>query len=155
MNETGSTVGYLEAPFAETSIVHGGRQSMPLEYSNAAAPYYSEAERDLGGADWTAGGADTLRLYVQGRAANDPGTLYVALEDSAGHVAVVAYPDETVLTADTWQEWTIAFDDFSGVNPAAMRTIYIGVGNRDNPTAGGSGLIFIDDIGYGHSASTE
>ena len=155
VNETGSTVGYLEAPFAETSIVHAGRQSMPLEYSNATAPYYSEAERDLGGADWTAGGADTLRLYVQGRAANDPGTLYVALEDSAGHVAVVAYPDEAMLTADTWQEWTIAFDDFSGVNPAAVRTIYIGVGNRDNPTAGGSGLIFIDDIGYGHSASTE
>ncbi len=28
--------------------------------------------------------------------------------------------------------------------------MYIGVGNRTSPTAGGSGLVFIDDIGYGH-----
>ncbi|MHC4521151.1 MAG: discoidin domain-containing protein, partial [Planctomycetota bacterium] len=32
VNDTGSTVGYFEAPFAETTITHGGRQSMPLEY---------------------------------------------------------------------------------------------------------------------------
>ncbi|MHC4520190.1 MAG: discoidin domain-containing protein, partial [Planctomycetota bacterium] len=86
-NGTGSTVGYLTAPFAETSIVHRGRQSMPLEYNNTAGPYYSEVERDLGGADWTTGGADALRLYVQGSADNDPGTLYVAVEDASGNVA--------------------------------------------------------------------
>jgi len=27
--------------------------------------------------------------------------------------------------------------------------MYIGVGNRNAPTAGGSGLIFLDDIGFG------
>ena len=27
--------------------------------------------------------------------------------------------------------------------------MYVGVGDRDNPTADGTGLIFIDDIGYG------
>jgi hypothetical protein len=32
--------------------------------------------------------------------------------------------------------------------------MYIGVGDRDNPTAGGSGLIFIDDILVGHPRST-
>jgi Concanavalin A-like lectin/glucanases superfamily/F5/8 type C domain len=152
VNETGSTVGYLEAPFAETSIVHGGRQSMPLEYINTAAPYHSEAERDLGDVDWTAGGADTLRLYVQGRADNDPGTLYVAVEDSAGTVAVVSYPDQAVVTTEAWQEWTIRLADLSGVNLAAVRTVYIGVGDRNNPTAGGTGLIFIDDIAFGHPA---
>jgi len=152
VNETGSTVGYLEAPFAETSITHGGRQSMPLEYANDSAPYYSEAERDLGGADWTVGGAGALRLYVQGRTDNGAGSLYVALEDTAGHVAVVTHPDETVLTTEAWQEWTIPFSDFSGVNLAAVRTIYVGVGDRNNPTPGGSGLIFIDDVGYGSPA---
>jgi len=154
-NETGSTVGYLEAPFAETSIIHGGRQSMPLEYINTSGPYYSEAERDLGGADWTARGADTLRLYVQGNADNGPGTLYVAVEDSTGNVAVVSYADEAVLTAETWQEWMIPFADLSGVNLAAVRTIYIGVGDRDNPTSGGTGTVFIDDIGFGHPAVSE
>jgi len=32
---------------------------------------------------------------------------------------------------------------------ARVETMYIGVGNRATPTAGGSGLLFIDDIGYG------
>ncbi len=151
-NETGSTVGYLEEPFAETSIVHDGRQSMPLQYDNSAAPFYSEAERDLGGADWTARGADTLRLYVQGSADNGPGMLYVALEDSAGNVAVVSHSDEAVLTTEAWQEWTIPLADLSGVNLAAVRTIYIGVGDRDNPASGGAGAVFIDDIGFGRPA---
>jgi hypothetical protein len=31
--------------------------------------------------------------------------------------------------------------------------MYIGVGSRDNPTAGGTDLIFIDDIGFGKPAT--
>ena len=58
VNETGSTVGYLEGPFAEQSIVNSGRQSMPLEYDNSGAPYYSEAEREFDSANWTGNGAD-------------------------------------------------------------------------------------------------
>ena len=38
VNETGSTVGYFEAPFAERSIVNSGVQSMPLEYDNSVSP---------------------------------------------------------------------------------------------------------------------
>ncbi|MHC4521340.1 MAG: LamG-like jellyroll fold domain-containing protein, partial [Planctomycetota bacterium] len=68
VNGTGSTVGYFEAPFAETSIVHGGGQSMPLEYLNDAAPFYSEAEYDLGSVNFTTNGADTLKLFVSGQA---------------------------------------------------------------------------------------
>ncbi len=36
--KSGSTVGYLQAPFAETTIVHGGKQSMPLAYDNSKSP---------------------------------------------------------------------------------------------------------------------
>ncbi|MHC4520830.1 MAG: LamG-like jellyroll fold domain-containing protein, partial [Planctomycetota bacterium] len=68
VNGTGSTVGYFEAPFAEKTIVNSGSQSMPLEYDNSVAPFYSEAELDLGSADWTTNGADTLRLFVAGQA---------------------------------------------------------------------------------------
>ena len=155
VNGTRSTVGYFEAPFAERSIVHGGRQSMPLEYINDTAPFYSETERDAGDADWTVGGANTLRLFVQGQADNGAGTLYVALADAGGNVAVVTHPDTVVLTTDAWQEWTISFDDFGGVNMAAVRTIYLGVGDRDNPSAGGAGLIYIDDIQFGRPAIVE
>jgi len=67
-NETGSTVGYVEAPFAERTIVHRGKQSMPLAYDNSTAPFYSAIEKDLGGMNLTANGADSLRLYVSGMA---------------------------------------------------------------------------------------
>ena len=59
----------MQAPFAEKTIVHGGKQSMPLEYDNSESPYYSEAERTFDTPqDWTTNGADTLSLYFQGRA---------------------------------------------------------------------------------------
>jgi hypothetical protein len=62
---------------------------------------------------------------------------------------VVTPPDEAVLTAETWQEWTIALNDFSGVDLGAVQMIYVGVGDRDNPMAGGTGLIYVDDIQFG------
>ncbi|MHC4521201.1 MAG: DUF1349 domain-containing protein, partial [Planctomycetota bacterium] len=68
VNGTGSTVGYFEAPFAETTVVNSGAQSMPLEYANDAAPFYSEAEYDLGSLNLETNGADTLRLFVSGQA---------------------------------------------------------------------------------------
>jgi len=37
----------------------------------------------------------------------------------------------------------------AGVNVTAVKTMYIGLGDRANPTAGGVGMIFIDDIGFG------
>ena len=44
---SGSTVGYMTAPFAERTIVHGGKQSMPMDYNNVIPPYFSEAEREF------------------------------------------------------------------------------------------------------------
>ncbi len=68
-NSTGSTVGYVTAPFAEQTIIHGGKQSMPVEYNNVAAPFYSEAERTFDKPqDWTADGADMLTVHLRGRA---------------------------------------------------------------------------------------
>jgi Concanavalin A-like lectin/glucanases superfamily len=341
VNETGSTVGYLEAPFAEQTIVNSGSQSMPLQYDNSAAPFYSEAERDLGGMDLDTNGAETLRLFVSGQAPafvetadgtiamnaigadiwnaadefryayknltgdgsmiarvdaldGSPSTwakagvmvrqdtgagaintfiamtggdgggatfqqrvaaddvsvsqhtydgnpfaspywvrlervgnafsafispdgetwqqaadtvtvamddpvliglaltshlatqatsaqfsnvsftgnvtgawqiaevgvaqpttgnaaepLYMALEDSAGNVVVVNHPNPAAVALSSWQEWLIPLSDLTGVNLNSVATMYIGVGDRDNPTSGGTGTVFIDDIGYG------
>ena len=339
INGSASTVGYLMAPFAEKTVVHRGGQSMPLAYDNSAAPYYSEAEFDLGGMDLDKNGADTLRLYVAGQAppfletadgtivmnaigadiwntadefryayktltgdgsltarvdaidaapngwvkggvmirqgteagavnaliaitggegdgatfqwraeadaasdssrtltdiappyyvrivregntftgylsadgenwqqqgtdavdvtmsdpvliglaltshnadqatgavfsdisttgnvagnwqvaeigveqptgGNDLETMYVVVEDTGGNVAVVTHPDAAVRSG--WTEWLIPFSDLAGVNLNNVRTLTIGLGDRDNPSAGGSGLVFIDDIGFGH-----
>ena len=54
VNETGSTVGHLESPFAEHTIVNSGRQSMPLFYDNTGGAT-SEADFDPA-QDWTANG---------------------------------------------------------------------------------------------------
>ena len=66
VNGTGSVVGYSEEPFAEQSIVNSGRQSMPLEYVNDLAPFYSEAQRTLAAQDLTAHGADSFVVHFQG-----------------------------------------------------------------------------------------
>jgi len=67
-NGTGSVVGNLQAPFAEQTIVHGGRQSMPMDYNNVKSPNYSEAELDFAPLqDWTVGDVNTLSLWFRGR----------------------------------------------------------------------------------------
>lgn len=337
---SGSTVGYLDAPFAERGVVHGGRQSMPLHFDNSIAPYYSEAERSwFSPQDWTAYGGGSLQMQVRGRtlsgvteydpasetyaitgagyniwatsdqfhfaykeltgdgsvtvrvdgmseelphgdprvgvmirdtfdnnaanaivfaepdprtrltarvttggdtssvatidgvgttpiwlrltregfvfkaarssdgvnwmplldsgsevnismmdpvyiglvvcshasgqfiegrfsnvsttgnvapsgpftvsrdvgiASNPPELVYVALEDSAGRMATVKHAE--LATTDAWQTWEIPLADFSGVNPAAIRKMVIGVGDRSNPMPGGVGTIYIDDV---------
>ncbi|MDI6447745.1 LamG-like jellyroll fold domain-containing protein [Anaerobaca lacustris] len=344
-NGTGALVGYLDAPFAERGIVHGGRQSMPLAYDNAASPWYSEATRTFATAqDWTVNGADTLVLHVRGSApaffessageiiisavgtdiwgnadqfryvykslsgngsitvrvdslvrsnewakagvmiretleagskhafvavtpepahgisfqrrpiagttsyntdaagiemphwvkltrtgniftaqqsadgvtwvditptapveilmagnvyiglavtsheaaisttaefsnvsttgnvtgswqasgigaaqpeGNAPQPLYVTLEDSTGTTATVTHPDAAATARPTWQQWRIPLNAFDGVNLTRVETMAIGVGNRANPTAGGAGLIYIDDVQFGHPSDVE
>jgi len=109
-NSTSSTVGYIQAPFAEQRIIHGGKQAMPLDYNNPKAPFYSEVERQFAPLqDWTAGNANTLILYVQGRSANGPAQLYVAVEDSSQRIGVVSHPETMVVTQAQWTEWRIPF----------------------------------------------
>ncbi len=347
VNNTGSTVGYLDAPFAERTIVRSGRQSMPLLYDNTSSPFYSETSRTFDSPqDWTVYGADTLRLFVAGRApafaeaadgtilmnaigndiwgnadqfryayknlsgngsitaridmldispdiwvkggvmirqnaeagainvfmamtgtggggstfqqrmtaggasvsqhtyadgpfaapywvrvtregntltgytspdgenwtqrgdtitlamtdpvliglaltshnvnqatsaqfsnvaftgnvtgawqvaevgvaqpeGNDIAPLYVALEDATGKSAVVTHPDANIIGRSGWNEWQISLSDFAGVNLSRVDTMVIGVGNHTNPTAGGAGTIYIDDVSFGKPAATQ
>ncbi len=339
VNETGSTVGYLEAPFAEQTVVRSGSQSMPLQYENSIEPFYSETARTFETPqDWTGNGADTLVLYVQGNAPDfvetadgeivmsaigtdiwgtsdqfryayknlsgdgsitvrvdslirsnewakagvmiretlEPGSqhafaattpepahgisfqrrpvagqdsantdvadvnlphwvrltregntftaeqsedgvnwteitpaepveiqmddsvyiglavtsheaaittaaefsnvettgnvtgdwqtadigvaqpegnaaqpMYVTIEDASGSMATVTSPTEAITVRPTWQQWAIPYSDLVGVDLSQVQTMYIGVGSATNPTADGTGIVFIDDIGYG------
>jgi regulation of enolase protein 1 (concanavalin A-like superfamily) len=342
VNDTGSTVGYFDAPFAEKTIVHSGAQSMPLQYDNTASPFYSETEREFETAqNWTGNGADTLVLYVRGNApdfaeaadgsivmsaigtdiwgtadqfryayknlngdgsmtvrvdsivrsnewakagvmiretleagskhafaaatpepthglsfqrrpvagqdsantdvadielphwvkltrtgniftvqqsedgvtwidvaatpavdiqmaanvyiglavtshdaailtaaefsnlsmtgnvsggwqtaeigvaqpmGNSSEPMYVTIEDSTGKTKTVVNADAAITTRPTWQEWAIPYSDLSGLNLSRVKKMYIGVGSRTNPAAGGTGIVYIDDIAYGSSA---
>jgi hypothetical protein len=146
-NGTGSTVGNTQAPFAEQTIVRGGKQSMPLDYNNVKTPFYSEAEQEFTPTqDWTAGGVTTLVLYVSGRSGNAAVPLYIAVEDSAKKVSIVTHPDNAVASATQWTQWKIPLSSVTGVNLARVKKLYIGLGDRTNPAAGGTGRIFIDDI---------
>jgi hypothetical protein len=146
-NGTSSTVGNTTAPFAEQRIVHGDRQSMPMDFNNVNAPFYSEAERQFDAAmDWTADGADTLVLFVRGTPSNQAAPLYLAVEDSAKKSATVTYPDPAIVGASEWTEWKIPLSSFTGVNLARVKKVTIGVGDKDAPAAGGAGRIYIDDI---------
>jgi hypothetical protein len=145
----GSTVGYFTATngtFGET-IVHSGQQSMPMDYNNVNDPFYSEAYREFAPAqDWTADELSDLRLDFRGASANGAGALYVAVEDSAGKVAVVTNADPAAVKAMTWTEWQIPLSSLTGINLAKVKRLYIGVGDRNAPAKGGAGRIYIDDI---------
>ncbi len=158
--KTGAVVGHGWSGSTEGEIVHTGDQSMPFYYENRFEPYYSEAERTFttprywsGGSvetpqDWTVDGADALTLYFCGERNNDADRLYVTIIDSAGGSATVIHPDVDAVRVTRWQKWRIALDDLraAGVDVTAVLKMIIGLGNRDNPQPGGSGLIYIDDI---------
>jgi len=135
--------GHAEPPFAETTIVHGGSQSMPLYYDNNFM--YSEAAMTLVSVrDWTEEGVGVLSLWFYGDTSNAAERIYVALNDSA----VVYHDNPDAALIDTWTEWTIDLQEFAaqGVNLANVNTISIGFGDKNNLQAGGSGMVLFDDI---------
>lgn len=77
---------------------------------------------------------------------NSPATLYAAVEDSAGKVTVITHPDAAATTIGAWTEWAIPLSDLTGVNPARVKKLYLGVGSRQNPLPDGAGRIYVDDI---------
>ncbi|MCU0914144.1 MAG: hypothetical protein MUC88_06235 [Planctomycetes bacterium] len=146
-NNTGSTVGNTTAPFAEQTIVRSGKQSMPMDYNNARTPFYSEAEREFAATqNWTVGGLADLKLDFRGSSRNGAGALYVVVADSSGKSVVVTHADTAAVTAPVWTPWKIPLSSLTGVNLSRVKKISIGVGNRQNPAAGGTGRIYIDEI---------
>ena len=139
----GSVVGNDPPPFAEQAIVHGGLQSMPMAYNNAVGK--SEATLTLtSNRDWTVKGVDTLVIWYRGDSANAAETMYVVLNGSAG----VENDNPDAAQAAGWTEWNIPLQAFTdqGVNLANVTSITLGLGNRSNPVAGGSGMMYFDDI---------
>jgi len=146
-DRNGAIVGNLVAPFAEQTIVHRGRQSMPMDYDNTRQPFYSEAELEFTPAqDWTVNGVDTLVLFVRGSEISGAEQMYVVIEDSAGKNATVIHPDTTLVTKTVWTEWKVPMSAFTGVDPAAIKKLCIGMGNRTHPTMGGYGRLYFDDL---------
>jgi hypothetical protein len=136
---SGSQVGYLQAPFAERVLVHGGAQSMPLAYDNNKAPKYSEATRTFKAPpDWSKYGITTLAIWFRGDANNTPAPLYARING-----AKTQFNNGAVSTAfPLWKQWNINLASL-GISLKSVKTLTIGVGDGK---AGGTGTIFIDDI---------
>jgi hypothetical protein len=135
-NATGSQVGYLDAPFVEQALVHGGRQSMPLTYNNGADPFYSETERTFDEPqDWTAHGILTLTVYFRGALGNT-GNLYLKINNTK----VPYNGDPADLAALVWQPWNIDLSAVGG-NLTSVKKLTIGVEGND-----AQGILYIDDI---------
>jgi hypothetical protein len=157
-NGTGAVVGhdiwsasspYYGATIAETRIVHGGAQSMPMDYSNGASPFYSQADRTWAmPQDWTVNGMNTLVLYVRGLVTNGAAPLYVTIQDRNSRAATVTHPDAAVLTSVQWVEWKIPLNTFTdaGASVTAVKKMSIGAGDPKAPKAGGAGSLYLDDI---------
>ena len=139
----GSLVGYDTPPFAEQTIVHGGNQSLPLYYDNSVG--YSEATLTLTyPRDWTEKGVNTLTIWFRGNSDNAAESLYIALNGNA----VVTHDNPNAAQVTIWTEWTIDLQAFAdqGVNLTNVDMISLGLGNKNNPLAGGSGTMYFDDI---------
>ena len=132
----GSTVGNLNPPFAEQTIVHSGNQSMPMAYDNAVGK--SEATLTLtSNRDWTVNDVNTLTIWFRGASANAAESLYVAL--NGGTLVTNDDPDAVLTTA--WTEWNIDLQAF-GINLSNVNTITLGLSS----VTGGTGIMYFDDI---------
>ncbi len=137
-NGSGATVGYdpLAGDVMEKTIVHGGKQSMPLQYDNTAAPNYSETTRTFDiPQNWKASGIKSLSLYFQGAAGNG-GQLYVKINGTK-----VPYNGDAGDIAKTaWLPWNIDLSTVGG-NLSSVTKLTIGVDG-----SGVTGKVLIDDI---------
>jgi hypothetical protein len=131
----GSLVGIGAAGSPETGIVHGGNQSLPIDYGIGGTAL-SEATRTFDAPmDWTRHGVQSLSLFFQGAPDNSGGQLYVKIGDTK-----IVYDGPAVnITRPSWQSWNI---DLSTVgNVSSVGSLTVGV---EGP--GSQGVLYIDDI---------
>jgi arylsulfatase A-like enzyme len=96
-------------------------------------------------------GAGGIGQTYQGSCGDAPGNTYFdphilhnnVFEKTDGFCTDVFFRQAT-----TWIEWNIDLQAFAdqGLDLANISSITLGLGNRSNPTAGGSGMMYFDDI---------
>lgn len=137
----GAVVGYFNPPFTEREIVHGGMQSMPYLYSTFFK--ISKAERLLSPSqDWAQEGDGVLSLWFHGDTSNTPAPMSIVLNGSS----TVYHDNANAVQIETWTEWIIDLQTFTGVDLTHINSIAICFGDQSKLQAGGTGRVFFDDI---------
>jgi hypothetical protein len=128
--KSNSTVGNFQAPFAEQTIVHGGKQSMPMDFDNTKTPFFSEAVQEFSPLqNWTGNGVTDLSLWVRGY----PAPQSVAVTEAAGKITLTG--DGT----DIWNnsdQFTFAYKTLNGDGSMTARVVSIGPGTNTWAKAG-------------------
>lgn len=137
----GAVVGHAFPPYAERNIVYGGGQSMPYYYD--ALYKVARAELTLSPPqNWAEMGAEALSLWFYGDSINGVTPMSVVLN---GRAAVYHdIPEATRIEA--WTEWIIELKAFKGADLTNVSSIAICFGDSNNLRAGGTGLVFFDNI---------
>jgi len=115
-NGTGSAVGWDNtASYTEETIVHGGKQSMPLYYDNNILKY-SEAElAPTYPRDWTEKDVNTLTVWFRGNLAG-------FVEEPAGTYTMTASGTDIWGTTD---EFRYAFKQLSGAGSISAQVLSV------------------------------
>jgi hypothetical protein len=138
-SSSGSTVGNLQPPFAEQTIVHGGRQSMPMDYNNIVSPYFSEAYREFSPLqNWTVNGVTDLVLWVRGWPAQPP------VNETAPGAFTVSGSGTDIWNAS--DQFTFVYKTLNGDGTISARVISNGTGTS---TWAKGGVMIRDDLTAG------
>jgi hypothetical protein len=98
-----------------------------------------------------AGDWQVAEIGVAQREGNSAEPVYVTVKDSSGKSSTVVSEDAFATARAGWQEFAIPLSEFTsaGVKMNAVKSIVIGIGKKTAPTAGGMGIVYIDDLGFG------
>jgi hypothetical protein len=77
---------------------------------------------------------------------NDAESVYLVVEDGSGREKTIEHPDPAATQIADWQEWTIPLTEFGSLDLSNIKSVSVGVGNRSNSQAGGTGKLYVDDI---------
>ncbi len=166
-NGTGALVGHLpghDKPHTyETALVHSGGKSLPMYYDNSGQPDYP-TEEDYGTrlmyseatlpfdppTNWTSQAdlsVTSLVLWYRGLEDNAPETVSALIQDASGNIAVVPGSPE-MLRSTEWRPWYIDLVGLSAeIDLTRISFLSIRIGELDSAVPGGSGLLYLDDIG--------
>jgi hypothetical protein len=150
IERTGDSIAGYMSPDKETWTPLGTSQYIAMQapayigicVTSHAAGEYRTFEFDGLEASGAGGAWQTKEI---GLMRNSPQPFYLIVEDSAGNRATIVDPNAAV-NATTWTEWTIPLSDLTGVSLTKVKRLYVGVGDKANPTPDGTGRIYIDDI---------
>jgi hypothetical protein len=82
---------------------------------------------------------------------NTPDRLYLTVKDANAKSVTQKHPDASAVLVGSWQQWKIPFGDLTGVNPARIKTLILGIGDATAPQHG-VGTLYLDDIAVGRPA---